>query len=143
MIKGKIYNVLFIFAYMRKVILLSIFLLIGILVTSCKKDQSYVYDFVLVNETGKDLYVSWSIDGNSHLDTIPSSTISGIPNVSHGFNSNSDIEFNVLNSMYNCTIVSSDSSRVWDVSDLTEYSVFNSKEPLMGLFFEKYTFAIQ
>lgn len=128
---------------MRKVIILSIFLSIGILLTSCEKGQSYVYDFMLVNETDMDLYVSWSIGGNSYLDTIPSSTISGIPNVRHELNSNSDIEFNVLNSIYTCTVVSSDSSRVWDVSDLTEYSVSNSKEPLMGLFSETYTFVIQ
>ena len=128
---------------MRKVIFLSIFLSIEILLTSCEKDQSYVYDFMLVNETDMDLYVSWSTGGNSHIDTIPSSTISGIQNVRHELNSNSDIEFNVLNSIYSCTVVSSDSSRVWDVSDLTEYSVSNSKEPLMGLFFETYTFVIQ
>ena len=98
---------------------------------------------MLVNETDMDLYVSWSIGGNSYLDTIPSSIISGIPNARHGLNSNSAIEYNVLNSLYSCTIASPDSSRVWDVSDLTEYSVSNSKEPLMGLFFDKYTFVIQ
>jgi hypothetical protein len=128
---------------MRKVILLSICCLIGIILTSCEKDQSYVYDFVLANETDMDLYVSWSIDGNSHFDTIPSSTIQGIQTVRQTLNSNSDLEFSVLNSLYTCNIVSSDSSQVWDVSDLTSYSVNNSNEPFFNLFFETYSFVIK
>ncbi len=128
---------------MRKVILLSICCLIGIILTSCEKDHSYVYDFVLANETDMDLYVSWSIDGNSHFDTIPSSTIQGIQTVRQTLNSNSDLEFSVLNSLYTCNIVSSDSSQVWDVSDLTSYSVNNSDEPFFNLFFETYSFVIK
>lgn len=85
-----------------------------------------------------DLFVSWNINGNTHLDTLPSSLNPGLQSVSQELNSNRKIEFDLLNNLYNCKVVSADSSRIWNVSDLTEYSKDQSSEPFFNLFFENY-----
>lgn len=85
-----------------------------------------------------DLFVSWNINGNIHLDTLPSSLNPGKQRVSQELHSNRKIEFDLLNNLYNCKVVSADSSRIWDVSNLTEYSKDQSSEPFFNLFFENY-----
>jgi hypothetical protein len=129
---------------MNKGTLSTIFLTIGILFTSCEKNKSYGYEFLLVNETTMDLYVKWNIDGSTHFDTIPFSTDpSAKKYVRHGLNSSSEINLDVLNGMYSCEVVSSDSSKTWNVSDLNAYSLNKSSEPFFNLVFETYSIEIQ
>jgi hypothetical protein len=129
---------------MKKVTLFTIFLTIGILFTSCEKNNSYTYEFLLVNETTMDLYVKWNIDGSLHFDTIPYSTDpSAQKHVRHQLNSSSEIKLDVLNGMYSCEVVSSDSSKIWNVSDLNSYSLNKSSEPFFNLFFETYSIEIR
>jgi hypothetical protein len=129
---------------MNKGTLFTIFLTIGILFTSCEKNNSYGYEFFLVNETTLDLYVKWNIDGSPHFDTIPySADPSARKHVSHEFISSSEINLDVLNGMYTCEVVSSDSSKIWNVSDLNAYSLNKSSEPFFNLFFETYSIEIR
>jgi hypothetical protein len=85
-----------------------------------------------------DLFVTWNINGKAHLDTLHSSLNPGLQSVNQELNSNREIEFDLLNNLYTCKVVSADSSRIWDVSDLTEYSKDESSEPFFNLFFENY-----
>ena len=85
-----------------------------------------------------DLFVTWNINGMTHLDTLPSSLNSGLQSVSQELNSNREIEFDLLNNLYNCKVVSADSSRIWEISDLTDYKKDQSSEPFFNLFFETY-----
>jgi hypothetical protein len=108
------------------------------LLSSCKKNDSHIYSFNLTNKTETDLFVTWNINGKAHLDTLHSSLNPGLQSVSQELNSNRKIEFDLLNNLYNCKVVSADSSRIWEVSDLTEYSKDESSEPFFNLFFENY-----
>jgi len=85
-----------------------------------------------------DLFVTWNINGKAHFDTLPSSINSGLQSVSQELNSNRKIEFDLLNNLYDCKVVSADSSRIWEVSDLTDYTKDQSSEPFFNLFFENY-----
>lgn len=123
---------------MNKTPLVSIFLGLIFLLSSCKKNDSHIYSFNLTNKTETDLFVTWNINGKAHLDTLHSSLNPGLQSVSQELNSNRKIEFDLLNNLYNCKVVSADSSRIWEVSDLTEYSKDESSEPFFNLFFENY-----
>ena len=118
--------------------------LAGMLAVACTKETVYIYDFLVVNETNKPIYVRYDWQGQATKDTI--APFSGTELKNARLTINSDIPLADVQNGYSCTAWSADSSYQADLSDLSGYIFTTSTEMMsqMQSFVQnKYVFVIQ
>lgn len=107
----------------------STLVLAGILAVACTKESVYIYDFLVVNETNKPIYVRYAWQGQATMDTI--APFSGTELKNARLTLNSDIPLVDVQNGYSCTAWSADSSYQADLSDLSSY-VFTASTEMMS-----------
>ncbi len=121
------------------------FILAVLSLISCENNDIYDYEFQIVNETNQTVYVRWSIDGVNYLDTILIPNSYPIASARRFINRDSKLSIGELNTIYSCIVYSTDSSHVWNLSDLTTYALTTSTDcmaPYNKLYGETYTYHV-
>lgn len=120
--------------------------LAGMLAVACTKETVYIYDFLVVNETNKPIYVRYNWQGQTTMDTIASFSGTELKNALFTLNSDIPLIAADVQNGYACTAWSADSSYQADLSDLSGY-VFTTSTEMMGTMQSfvqsKYVFVIQ
>ena len=122
----------------------STLVLAAMLAVACTKETVYIYDFLVVNETNKPIYVRYDWQGQSTMDTI--APFNGTELKNARLTLNSDIPLADVQNGYSCTAWSADSLYQADLSDLSGYVFTTSTEMMskMQSFVQnKYVFVIQ
>lgn len=116
---------------MKNYFLLALVTILGL--TSCEKNKTYAYNFIVANYTTNEYFVTWEIQGVLHQDTLQAYTGNGKSSVIHSMNLKDGMDFDSFKSLYSCKIVSADSTQGLDISNLEDYSVQKSSEPFFNL----------
>ena len=118
--------------------------LASMLAVACTKETVYIYDFLVVNETNKPIYVRYDWQGQATMDTI--APFSGTELKNARLTLNSDIPLADVQNGYSCTAWSADSTYQADLSDLSGYVFTTSTEmmsTIQSFVQSKYVFVIQ